>query len=627
MCGFVGYLKNQNTKKFNSSIIKNMNKSLSHRGPDNESYFDNEKISLGFSRLSIIDLNSRSNQPMTSAHKDVVLVFNGEIYNYVELKNELNKFYKFNTNGDTEVLINSYKHWGVECLNKIKGMFSFCIYDLKKNILFCGRDHFGQKPFYYYYENKNFVFSSELRSLLKFPVINKKLNTNSILNYLHYDAFIGDETIIQNCFKLKKGNYLIYDLKNNSLKIKNFWKNSFKKVYSDNIQETFENTFKNSCKLHLRSDVPIAIYLSGGLDSTSIACMSKKILKYDNLKAFTLTFGEKTFDEDNEAKTTAKKLNLDLENVSINENEISNKILNLLKKLDEPLADIGYISTGLIAERLHKQDFKVVLSGDGGDELFGGYEPFLKLQYFNYLKKFFFSRHILDFLSKFIKDDFSYMHLGYKLNVFKKGFLNDDEFYNSRWLCSFLPEEINAMLNDGDTKKKFNSNQIYKYINNIIKETNSSNEYDKLLSQYQNHYLPDLICNHTDKANMIYSIEARSPFLDKDLFELMNATDNKKKYKKNISKIFLRNFLKKNDLPKSANQIKKKGFAFPVAKLINSSLKEEIEKSFKKKNCLEDIINPKYLYECLNDHYNQKKNNFKKIWNLFVLNEWINHNF
>tara|TARA_Y100000389_G_scaffold204062_1_gene254766 strand:+ start:16920 stop:18803 length:1884 start_codon:yes stop_codon:yes gene_type:complete len=626
MCGFVGYVKNSDNKIIDKSIISNMNKALSHRGPDNENYFETENLIFGFSRLSIIDLNSRSNQPMKTNNNEFIIVFNGEIYNYLEIRKELNQFFEFNTAGDTEVLLNAYRQWGTECLNKIKGMFSFCIYDKKKNILFCARDHFGQKPFFYFYDNTNFVFASELRSLIKFPLINKKLNTQSITNYLHYDAFVGDETIIQNCYKLKKANYLIYDFKKNSLEINSFWKNDFKKNDLENIQEKFENVFEDSCRLHLRSDVPIAIYLSGGLDSTSIACMSKKILKYKNLKAFTLTFGEKTFDENTEAEATAKKLNLDLENVLIRKNEISTKILNLLNKLDEPLADIGYISTGLIAERLYEQNFKVVLSGDGGDELFGGYEPFLKLKYFNYLKKFFFSKQILNLLSKFFKDDFNYMSLGYKMDVFKKGFLKNDEFYNSRWLCSFLPEEIGLMLNEENFKKSFNPNQIYNYIDRIIKNTNSLDQYDKLLSQYQNHYLPDLICSHTDKANMIYSIEARSPFLDKDLFELMNATENKKKYKKNFSKIFLREFLNKNDLSKSANLVKKKGFAFPAAKLINTSLKENIEKSFKKNNCLEDIINPDYIYKYLDDHYNHKKNNFKKIWNLFVLNEWINYN-
>ena len=311
--------------------------------------------------------------------------------------------------------------------------------------------------------------------------------------------------------------------------------------------------------------MPIAIYLSGGIDSTSIACMSKKVLAYENLKAFTLKFGEKSYDEDIEAKNTANKLGIPIETVLIKEKEISHKISNLINKLDEPLADVGYISTGLIAEKLQQEKFKVVLSGDGGDELFGGYEPFLKLKYFNFLRK--------SFLSK-------------KLITFK----------------------------------------IYDYINEIIKETNSIDQYDKLLNQYQNYYLPDLICSHTDKANMIFSIEARSPFLDKDLFNLMNSVENKKKYNSKYSKIFLRNFLNKNGLLESAKQIKKKGFAFPVAKLINTVLKEKIEKSFKKNNCLDDIIDSKYIYKYLDDHFEYRKNNFKKIWNLYVLNEWINFN-
>ena len=626
MCGFVGFVKSASSKDLNEFVIQNMNKSLNHRGPDDESYLETEKISLGFSRLSIIDLNSRSNQPMSIANKELIIVFNGEIYNYLEIKKELSKFYEFKTLGDTEVLLHAYKHWGINCLDKIKGMFSFCIYDQKKNILFCSRDHFGQKPFYYFFDGKSFAFSSELRSLIKFPKVIKKLNIDAITKYFHYDAFVGDDTIIDNCFKLKPARYLIYDLKNCTLKISRYWKTSFKKIETNNIQEKFETTFKESSKIHLRSDVPIAIYLSGGIDSTSIACMSKKVLGYQNLKAFTLKFGDKTFDEDIEAKDTADKLGIPIENVSIKSNDISDKISNLLNKLDEPLADIGYISTGLIAEKLYKENLKVVLSGDGGDELFGGYEPFLKLNYFNLIKKNFLAKQFINLISKFLKDDFSYMHLSYKLEIFKKGFINDDEFYNSRWLCSFLPNEVRELITEGDFKKKFVSKSIYNYIDEIIKETNSNDQYDKLLNQYQNYYLPDLICSHTDKANMIYSIEARGPFLDKDLFDLMNSLENKKKYNSKFSKTFLRNFINKNGLSKNANQIRKKGFAFPVAKLINSSLRERIENSFKKNNCLSEIIESKYIFKYLKDHFEYKKNNFKKIWNLYVLNEWINYN-
>lgn len=626
MCGFVGFVKNSDTKNLDKSIILNMNRSLSHRGPDNENYFETNNLSLGFSRLSIIDLNSRNNQPMTTDNNEFIIVFNGEIYNYLEIRKELNEFYEFNTTGDTEVLLNAYKHWGTECLNKIKGMFSFCIYDKKKNILFCARDHFGQKPFFYFYHDKKFIFSSELRSLIKFPIIKKTLNKKAIINYFHYDAFVGDQTIIENCFKLKPANYLIFDLNKNSLKIVNYWKKNFIKKKSDNTQEKFLEKFKISSEMHLRSDVPIAIYLSGGIDSTSIACMSKKILKYENLKAYTLKFGDKTFDEDEIAENTAEKLGIPLSKVTIKENEISSKISKLLEKLDEPLADIGYISTGLIAEKLYQDNIKVVLSGDGGDELFGGYEPFLKLNFFNFIKNSFFAKTILNFLSKILRDNLSYMSLAYKIEVFKKGYIHDDEYYNSRWLCSFLPEEISELLNDIEFKKNFDPKTIYNYVYNIIKQTNSKDEFDKLLNQYQSYYLPDLICSHTDKANMAYSIEARSPFLDKDLFEFMNSTENKKKYKSNISKIFLRNFLKNNGMKETASKMKKKGFAFPVAKLINSILKDKILHSFKNNNKLTNFIDQKMIYGYLDNHFKNKKNNYKKIWNLYVLNEWINHN-
>ena len=539
---------------------------------------------------------------------------------------ELKYFYNFKTTSDTEVLLIAYKKWGVDCLNKIKGMFSFCIVDIKKNIFFCARDHFGQKPFYYFYDNKNFIFASELRALIKNKLIKKNINYDALLNYFHYDSFVGNETIIDNCFKLEPSHYLIFNLKNNSLVKKKYWETSFQKKEHSKFFEKFENTFKNSLEQHLRSDVPIALYLSGGIDSTSIACMAKKINKHSNITAFNLKFNEKSYDEDNLANYTAKKLNIKIINEEINFDEINIKTQNLINKLDEPLADPGYIAIGLIAEKIYKQNFKVVLSGDGGDELFGGYEPFLKLKLFNLIKKNPFAIKLVNFFSKIIKDDMSYMTLAHKVNIFQKGFLHDDKYYNSRWLCSFLPEEISTLLKKNKIFENFKKENVYSYIDKIIKETDTNNQYDIMLNQYQKHYLNNIICSHTDKANMNFSIEARSPFLDKDLFDLTNSLNNEEKYSSNYSKIILRKFINQFDL-KKITTYKKKGFTIPIARLINTSMREKILDSFNTEtNILNNIINKNYINNCLSEHLNNKKNNYKKIWNLFVLNEWIENN-
>ena len=633
MCGFCGfYLNIQNNVNESKKILLDMNNAISHRGPDAEGYeFDeNEKIFLAHKRLSIIDLNTRSNQPFINKRHHISLVYNGEIYNYVELKEALKNKYEFTTSGDTEVIIAAYLNWGIGMLEKIKGMFSFCIVDKKKKIYFCARDHFGQKPFHYYYHNNDFIFSSELRSLIKHPSISKKMNINNTLNYLHYDSFVGSESPIKNCFKLNPSEYLIFDYKNNDLKINKYWNLSYEEKHEDKEQfkKNFLNIFKNSVHDHLRSDVPVGIYLSGGIDSTSIACMAKKILGYENLTAFNLKFGQKSFDEDLLAEDTAKKLNIKLITHEIPINEQKDKCLSLISDLDEPLADPGYLANGMISEVVKKSGFKVVLAGDGGDELFGGYEPFLKLDIFKFVQNSYLLKKIINFINTYSKDSFGYMGFTYKLKTFAKGFLHDDEYYNSRWLCAFLPEEIDQLINWSSIPEfKFKKEKIYNYASSLINSGNlPKDDYEKLLRQYQMHYLSNLICSHTDKANMNFSIEARAPFLDRDLFEYTNHTKNNLKNKRGVSKLILRDFLSKNNLAEVGNH-KKKGFTVPIAHWINGSLKEEVMDTLSEKEMKNfGFIEYDYIKDILNDHFSGKNNNYKKIYNLFILFSWLKKN-
>jgi len=515
-------------------------------------------------------------------------------------------------------------------LDKIKGMFSFCIIDKNKKIYFCARDHFGQKPFHYYYDNKEFIFSSELRSLMKHPSISKKLNINNTLNYLHYDSYVGSQSPIKNCFKLNPSEYLIFDYKNNNLKINKYWNLSYKEKHVDKkkFQKDFLDIFQNSVHDHLRSDVPVGIYLSGGVDSTAIACMAKKVLRYENLTAFNLKFGQKSFDEDLMASDTAKKLNIKLVTHRLSINEQKDKCLSLIDDLDEPLADPGYLANGMISEVAKKSGFKVVLAGDGGDELFGGYEPFLKLKMFNFVKNSSLLKKIINTINTYSKDNFGYMGFTYKLKTFAKGFLHDDEYYNSRWLCAFLPEEIKKLIEWSNIPSfKFKEDSIYNYVSHLINSDNKpKDDYEKLLKQYQKHYLSNLICSHTDKANMNFSIEARAPFLDKDLFEYTNSAKNNLKNKNGVSKLILRNFLSKNNLAE-VGKARKKGFTVPMAFWINGSLKEEIMDTMSESEVNNfGLIKYGYVKNILDNHFSRKENNYKKIYNLFVLFKWLKKN-
>tara|TARA_Y100000590_G_scaffold369760_1_gene431199 strand:+ start:5995 stop:7899 length:1905 start_codon:yes stop_codon:yes gene_type:complete len=631
MCGISGFsLKEKFENKEN--ILKLMNDKLIHRGPDGEGFYHDNDVSLSHKRLAIIDLNPRSNQPFTDKNKEYIITFNGEIYNFVELREILkSKGFIFTTTSDTEVLLNSYICWGTKLFDKIKGMFSFAIYDKKRKKILCGRDHFGQKPFFYYIKDGNFIFSSELTSLISHPKVKKEICIKSIIKYLHYDSFVGKTSPIKNCYKLLPSEYLLYDINSRDFIIKNYYKINIhdKKILPNDYYDQFVEKLTNSTKLHLRSDVPIALYLSGGIDSSTLACVSKKLLQSSNITAFNLKFKHETFNENKFAKDTAHKLNLKLVSYNLEDTDFISNLKNSIDKIDEPLADLGFLAISFISKFVSSDNYKVVISGDGGDELLMGYEPFQKFWLYNLLNKMHLLSKSIKYVSSIVPDSFGYMGNTYKMKVFSKALNFPITQSNSRWICSFQQEEIDKLGEETGQNSTFRSEnkQIFNYINKIIDSIDSKDRYDQLSIQYQKHFLSDLICNHTDKANMQYSIEARSPFLDPDLFNFTNSLPKQTKINYRFSKVILRKFLKKN-LNNSTYKNKKKGFTVPMALWINNELKNLILDTLSQDTIMKTgFLNYNFLYnEVIKPHLDKKSNNHKKIWNVFVLVNWLKKN-
>ncbi len=625
MCGIAGFsLLNALNEK--DKILKIMNDKLSHRGPDGEGFYHDNDVSFSHKRLAIIDLDSRSNQPFVDKTNQYVVIFNGEIYNYIELKKILiDAGLKFFTTSDTEVLLNSYIYWKEELLHKVKGMFAFAIYDKNKKQIFCSRDHFGQKPFFYYFKDGNFIFSSELTSLISNPIIKKELCIKSIANYLHYDSFTGDTTPLNNCYKLPSSEYLIFKIKERKIIKKSYWNINItkEKTYIDNYEDEFINKLITSTKLHLRSDVPIALYLSGGIDSSTLAYISKKILQNNNLSAFNLKFKNETFNENLLAADTANKLGLKLTTFNIEDTDFISELSDNINRIDEPLADVGFIAVSFISNFVSKEGYKVSLGGDGGDELLMGYEPFQRYWLYKLLNSFDPLSKSVKYISSLIPDSYNYMGLSYKMKIFSKALGVPKLNANSRWICSFLPEEIDRILKD----QNLSNSEVYKYIYSIVESIDSNDDYDQLSIQYQKHFLTNLICNHSDKANMLYSIEARSPFLDPDLFNYTNNLPKDVKLKGSRSKMILRNYLK-NTLKNSTYNFRKKGFTVPMAQWIKNELKNLILDTLNK-DTLKNVgfLNYDYLIKkVIKPHMENKSNNHKKIWNIFVLINWLKNN-
>ena len=364
MCGFVGYI---NKEKDKTETIKKMADLIAHRGPDSEGYYCDKNIALGFRRLSIIDLKSGS-QPIYNEDKTKVIIFNGEIYNFESLKEELIKEgHKFTTKTDTEVLLHGYEQWQEKLLDKLRGMFAFVIYDIKTNELFAARDFYGIKPFYYAKMDNTLIFGSEIKSFLIHPHFKKELNTKMLEYYLTFQYSVGEETFFKNVYKLMPGHYMKY--KNGKLEIKKYYEINFKedntKTYEE-WKEGIKKRLQDSIKAHKISDVEVGSFLSSGVDSSFIAASS------DVDKTFTVGFNNEKYSEIEYAKDLSSKINTQNINKVITKEEYFKNLPNILYYMDEPLADPSAIALYFVT-KIASENVKVSLSGEGADEIFGGY--------------------------------------------------------------------------------------------------------------------------------------------------------------------------------------------------------------------------------------------------------------
>lgn len=358
MCGFVGYINKESDKKDN---IKKMADLIAHRGPDSEGYYTDEDIALGFRRLSIIDLNNGS-QPIYNEDKSKVIVFNGEIYNYQQLREDLiEKGHKFSTNADTEVLIHGYEEYSEGILDKLRGMFAFVIYDVNTKEVFAARDFYGIKPFYYALMDDTFFFGSEIKSFLIHPDFKRELNEKMLEYYLTFQYSVGEETFFKNVYKLMPGHYLKY--KDGELEVKRYYELKFEEDDSksyEEFREGIKERLEDSVKAHKISDVEVGSFLSSGVDSSYIAASS------DVDKTFTVGFNDKKYSEISYAEDLSKKINTENINKVITKEEYFNNLSNIMYYMDEPLADPSAIALYFVT-KIASENVKVSLSGEGAD--------------------------------------------------------------------------------------------------------------------------------------------------------------------------------------------------------------------------------------------------------------------
>ena len=620
MCGIAGIKSNKYSQSKKSQIVYNMCNKIIHRGPDSDGYFVSDDYALGMRRLRVIDLET-GEQPVFNHDKSLVIIFNGEIYNYRQLKEYLEKLgYVFQTNGDTEVILNLFEEEGIHCLDKLNGMFAFAILDIPQHRLLVARDMLGIKPLYYYYDNGNFAFASELKAILEFPLIKRELNYEALNYYLTFENVPAPLTIFKNINKLEPGNYLEItkkEITKNQYYYLNFQPKLNKRELSFYIDE-LDCLLDKAVDKRTASDVPLGCFLSGGIDSSLItAYLTKNSL--EKVKTFSIGFKEKSFDESNYARIVANHLHTQHFEKIYTPRDLIGGMEHIVKQLDEPFADASILPTYLLSQ-FARQEVTVALSGDGSDEIFGGYPTYFAHKVANILPPFL--RKILEPLANMLPVSDENISLDFKIKKFISGLKYDKYIRHQIWLGSFdIIQKMKLFSNEskqvlGDKVNNFDIIQKY------MQSCNTEKNWEQVLWLDMRFYLQDNMLVKADRASMMNSLEVRVPFLDHEVVDFMTRVPTRLKYKGRVSKYLLKQLAQKY-LPKEIIQRPKKGFGIPVAKWIKKELKDEFLATLSKEAINKhQIFDYNFIKNLLDQHFANKQDNRKLLWTLFMFQKW-----
>ncbi len=596
MCGFTGFIGTEKKKK---EIIKKMTDKIKHRGPDGEGYYTDKNIALGHRRLSIIDVENGT-QPMFNEDKNIVIVFNGEIYNYQELKEKLTN-HTFQTNCDTEVLIHGYEEWGMDLPKKLRGMFSFVIWDKNKEILFGARDPFGIKPFYYYQTENNFLFASEIKCFFEHPEFTKKLNEKLIPAYLSFSFTPTTETFFEGVNRLDAGHYLLYA--KGKCKIERYFSLNFneeKKSYEESVEE-IATIMKDSVEHHKISDVEVGSFLSSGVDSSYIVSLAHPD------KTYTVGYDIPKYNEIDYAKDLAEKLNIKNKSKKITKQEYLKIIPDIMYYMDEPSSDPATVALYFVS-KLARKDVKVVLSGEGADEFFGGYntyKSYIDLAWYNKIP--FFIRHAISSFCKLLPEIRGINFLVRRGESLEENYIGVNRVFGEK--------ECKKILNIPITLK---NKEITK---TVYDEFKNQNDIVKMQAIDIHFWLMKDILQKADRMTMANSLEGRVPFIDTEVYNVASKLPFSYKVSKKGTKLAMRDAAKKV-IPNESYKKKKLGFPVPIRDWMKEEdFYQEIQKMFQN-NTAKKYFNQEYIIKLLDNHRRGKKDNYRKVWNIYCFLKW-----
>ena len=619
MCGIAGFIGFENK----IDLAERSNIIQKHRGPDHQSIWHDEHIALSHQRLSIIDLNPRSNQPFEK--NGLVISFNGEIYNYKELITSYLHGVTLRTHSDTEVILEMYKKFQEQCLKHFIGMFSFAIYDIEKKTTFIARDHFGIKPLYYTQIGVNIAFSSELKTLLVISGFSKELNKKSLVSAVNYSWVSGADTMLKSAYKLPPAHYMLIN-KNNSFTVSRYWQlsdHNYNNIVD--VREKLQNEIEQSIERHMIADVPVSSFLSGGLDSSLISVFAQK--SNNSLSTYTI----KTLEKDNKYE----KMPLDYEyakrlsgekNFEHNEIEVKADIIAelpfIIKMLDEPIGDPAAINTYLICKAAQKKGVKVLLSGMGADEIFFGYRrhkaTMLAQKY----------RMVPEIIRNGVTNIINYLPVrgkkkGYKIrrwikrfNSFanlplEKSYMKSYSYYSDKELKSLFVEKYHVGIN---------------YINNehekVFNEKFTNDPVNQICNTDIQMFMLGLNLFYTDRASMAASVEVRVPFVDKNVIEFAMKIPGKYKYQNGVSKYILKKAAE-GIIPKKIIYRKKASFGAPIRAWVSNDLRDMIDDLLSEKNIVKrGFFNYEFVKRIIEDDRDGKSDNAYRIYQLLTIELW-----
>ena len=630
MCGIAGIFDN-NSKKTSESLSKGLQMMLDaikHRGPDDRGEKkigpkNGINIYLGHQRLSIIDPSQGGHQPMSNNDSTLWISTNSEIYNYRELKDDLEHEYNFRSKSDTEVLLRSYEVWGLDCLKKIRGMFAFAIWDNTNNKLILARDRIGIKPLYYFSKNNIFIFSSELRAILASKIDKPGINPTGIFQYLSYGRVGSIDSILDSIIELPPGHFLVAD--KNGIKVQKYWDpfNENKLEQSPTkIVQRIGSCLDEVARQHLVSDVPIGAFLSGGIDSSAVVSMLTANTSAP-IRTISVTFQDKDYDESKYSSLFANHLGTNHHELLLSERDLIENLSPALASMDQPTVD--GINTYMVSQAAKNMGLKVALSGLGGDELFAGYNSFSLVPRLNKIKK------ILNSLPTGLRKQLSNLasrlmppsDKSAKLNHLIKGQYNGAHVY-FLFRSLFCEQELGSLFSDPLILKK----EITKNLNRtqeLIDSHSGLSPVDLISYLEMTHYMSTTLLRDTDMMSMAHGLEIRVPLLDHKLVELMFSIPSNMKIKQGIPKPLLVNSLTRK-LPEFIVRRKKMGFTLPFEVWMRGEMRPEIESVLlSRSEKLPDFISQDGVKKIWSN-FLDKRCSWSRPWSLYVLKKWIDKN-